>query len=895
MRSSHPSHRIISKPSLVMLGFTIMTIIGLASLLSGCSKKTPSPAPTSSLPSATPRLAAATPTPLPPDLPPDLVETDPIPGAQLTLENPITFYFNQPMDRPTVEEAISAEPSINGTFTWQDDSKLTFTPDAPFLPATSLTITIDTGAQSTKGMSLLQPIQLTYSTIGYLDLVQELPAVDASEVDPTSAIVAAFNQPVVPLGADPATLPAGFSLTPSADGSGEWINTSTYIFYAEPALAGGENYRVSINPDLTSTGGSPLESSPAWSFNTAMPRLVSSQPADFAYNVRLDTNIQLNFSYSMDSASVEANFSLQTMDGDQVTGQSAWNEDFTTYTFTPTNLLQRDATYRVSLGAEAAALGGTPLGAPIRLTWYTVPEFFISGSEPSEGGAKLNYEAVRLFVSSYLSEEDIDEYVTFNPPVPNLGSWIDPEQLAVSFYGDFDPETNYTFTVSPDLADLWGSRLGKTYTLHFRTDPLEPSVQFPYNPDTTFLTTQDTGLLAQVTNISAIPLSVGTMTLDDLSAMNAENGYDFRQSFTPSDAESWTFYPEVPSNQSTTVSIPISPDGQPRSPGLYFMRVNLPDMYRYTPNIIIAVSHYQTTLKLSQTDALVWAVDLDTQNPAANLPVTIYDQAGNKLVSGVTDVNGVFQAPIASYQDPYDASYTVLGELGEDNFGFAMSYWNEGVSPWNFDLPVSYYPPSVMAYIYTDRPIYRPGDTVYFRMVIRQASNGRYSLPEISSFPLVLFDTLRRQQVASFDLPLSGFGTAHGEYKIPTNAVPGNYWLHNPDEYIGVQFQVADYRKPEINLQVTFQDTDVLSGTALLAEVSARYFFDAPAGNMPVHWVLYRQNSYFNIPNYQVGPVDTSWLDVFNYNFGMGGLGSFVSEGDDQTDPNGLLKPGALR
>ena len=755
MRSSHPSHRIISKPSLVMLGFTIMTIIGLASSLSGCSKKTPSPTPTSSLPSATP-----TPTPLPPGLPPDLVETDPIPGAQLTLENPITFYFNQPMDRPTVEEAISAEPSIDGIFTWQDDSKLTFIPDAPFLPATSLTITIDTGAQSTKGMSLLQPIQLTYSTIGYLDLVQELPAVDASEVDPTSAIVASFNQPVVPLGADPATLPAGFSLTPSADGSGEWINTSTYIFYAEPALAGGENYRVSINPDLTSTGGSPLESSPAWSFNTAMPRLVSSQPADFAYNVHLDTNIQLNFSYSMDSASVEANFSLQTMDGDQVTGQSAWNEDFTTYTFTPTSLLQRDATYRVSLGAEAAALGGTPLGAPIRLTWYTVPEFFISGSEPCEGGVKLNYEVVRLFVSSYLSEEELDEYVTFNPPVPNLGSWIDNEQLAVSFYGNFDPETNYTLTVSPDLADLWGSRLGKTYTLHFRTDPLEPSVQFPYNPDTTFLTTQDTGLLAQVTNLSAIPISIGTLSVDDLVQMYGTNGYKFRETFIPADAESWTFFPEVPRNRSTTVNIPVSPDGNPRSPGLYFMRFNIPNNYGYVQSVILAISRFQATLKLTPTDAFVWAVDLETNTPAASLPVAVYDQSGKLLASGTTDDSGVFQSPITAAQDPYSLSFAILGTQGADDFGYVFSSWNDGASPWDFDITADYYPSSLLAYVYSDRPIYRPGDTVHFRLVVRQVSNGRYTLPDIGSYTLQLNDILG-SLVSTFDLPLSGFGTAH--------------------------------------------------------------------------------------------------------------------------------------
>ncbi len=61
---------------------------------------------------------------------------------------------------------------------------------------------------------------------------------------------------------------------------------------------------------------------------------------------------------------MEANFSLLTSDGLPITGQPAWNEDFTSFTFTPSALLLRDTTYVATLGAEAAALGGTPLGEP---------------------------------------------------------------------------------------------------------------------------------------------------------------------------------------------------------------------------------------------------------------------------------------------------------------------------------------------------------------------------------------------------------------------------------------------------------------------------------------------------------------------------------------------------
>ncbi len=443
-------------------------------------------------------------------------------------------------------------------------------------------------------------------------------------------------------------------------------------------------------------------------------------------------------------------------------------------------------------------------------------------------------------------------------------------------------------TISPDLTDLWGSRLGETYTLNFQTSALDPSVQFSYNPDSTFLTTEDSGLIAQVTNLSSIPLTVGTMTIDDLVSMYGDTGYEFRQSFIPGDADSWTFYTEVPRNRATVVTIPVLPDGQPRSSGLYFMRVNLPDNFGYTNTTILAISHYQTTLKLSPSDAFVWVIDLDTNTPAANLPVAVYDQSGKMLASGVTDNSGIFQGPISAYQDPYNTSFAILGTPGEDDFGFAVSNWDDGVSPWNFDLNANYYPSKTYAYIYTDRPIYRPGDTVHFRLIVRQVSNGRYTLPDISSYTLALNDAMG-EQVAIFDLPLSAFATANGEYTLPTDATPGTFSLMKPDAYDGIYFQVADYRKPEINLQVAFQSTDVLSGSALLAEVNARYFFDAPAGNLPVHWVLYRQNAYFNIPNYQVGPVDTSWLDVYNFHFGSGGLGIPVAEGDGQTDTTGLL------
>ncbi|HSB65872.1 MAG TPA: Ig-like domain-containing protein, partial [Anaerolineales bacterium] len=576
MRIRHLFFKTHRKQSVLILIFTALVLVGLVFTLAGCKKASPTPTIT-----PTQRIATATPTPLPPDLPPALVETDPLPGAQLSLKNPITFYFNQPMQHTSVEASLSGEPALAGKFSWRDDATLTFTPDAALLPDTHLTINISTAAQSAKGMALLQPISLSYSTSTYLNLVQSLPANGSNNVDPTSAVVAAFNQPVVALGADPTSLPAGFTISPAANGKGEWINTSTYIFYPDTALAGGTSYQVSLNKDLVSTAGSPLEPTSSWSFSTVMPYLVSTSPLDGANSVRLDNNVQLNFSYSMDSASVEQNFSLQTSDGTSIAGKTGWNEDFTTFTFTPTQQLKRDVNYTVNLGAGAAALGGTALGSATRLSWHTVPELAITGSAPSEGGLKGNYESIFLNITSYLSTQDIENFISFTPSVSNISPWMDTDGMRLAIWAMFEPDTDYTLSVSAGLTDLWGSRINQPFTLHFRTAPYDPNVSFPYGSDTAFLTTHDKGLLAQVTNVSSLPIFVGTLTMNDLLEMFSINGYDYRQNFTPIDVENWTFYPDVPTVQATTVTIPVSPNGQPRSPGLYFMRVNVPSTYAY--------------------------------------------------------------------------------------------------------------------------------------------------------------------------------------------------------------------------------------------------------------------------------------------------------------------------
>ena len=61
-------------------------------------------------------------------LPPAIVESDPPAGSRIPPAGSVTFYFNQAMDRPSVEAALGGEPTPSGKFEWLDDSALRFTP-----------------------------------------------------------------------------------------------------------------------------------------------------------------------------------------------------------------------------------------------------------------------------------------------------------------------------------------------------------------------------------------------------------------------------------------------------------------------------------------------------------------------------------------------------------------------------------------------------------------------------------------------------------------------------------------------------------------------------------------------------------------------------------------------
>ncbi len=831
-----------------------------------------------------PLAPTPSPTPTPIPLPPTIVETIPPVGTELPIGSLLTIYFSEAMDRASVEAALSAQPEAQLVFSWVDDSILTLAPSPAFPADTKIVLTLAESARSKGGLAPLGPLTLNYSTPGLLRVSQVLPAPQADSVSPVSAVVVAFNQPVVALGADPASLPAGFSLEPAASGSGEWLNTSTYVFTPQPALAGGIDYTARVNPALKSLAGTSLDSGglgTAWTFRTAPPQVLKITPP-LNSRLALDQEFEISFNQPMDRASVESNLTLRASDGSLAAGQFTWNENGSSVTFKPSGLLARQTLYRLTVGQAARSNGGETLARDIWYEFETYGAFAFQNANIPNGSLRPTSESLTLFFTAPPAlPKDVDpaSLIRVSPELSDYFVSLDGSAMMV--FGGFNPGETYTITLPAAMTDAWGQALGQDATFSFVEPDAFPSLRVgTYQPEL-FVRPDAPTVAVKAVNLNTIFVSRSEMTLDDYLRFGVD--YNFQQAYSPASPETWEVRPGLPRNESQPVEISLN-DGTLQT-GLYFVQFDTPDSEFQLSRRTVVASNVNLTVKVSPTEALLWAVDLRTGKPVANASVRLYGSSSERLATGQTDDAGLWRGTLP---EKSAVSYAVLGKPGDEQFAVASPNWASEIQPWNFGLAYDESGPYSDAYLYTDRPVYRPGDVVHLRGIVRELFDGRYAEnSENRSYTLRLNGP--SGPVDQLNASLGSFGTFGVEFTLPEQAAPGGYSIDlstAEDQSVrggSIFFEVADYRKPELNLSVDVSPAAVLGGSPLTGTVTIEYFFGAPAGDIPFEWALYRNPSSFYIPGYSTGLYDSDWVSLRERGF----FGNQVASGSGRTNASG--------
>ncbi len=835
-------------------------------------------------------------------------------GGYVPANSDITIIF----DRPVIPLLMSTEidelpdplqilPATEGVGEWINTSMYIFSPSAPLKGGTTYTASIPSGLQAVDGSVLDVPVVWTFQT-SPPEIVSIDPSPDTTDLFLDTKIQVRFSQPM-----NQQTVEDAFylrldslAITPDIIGEFEWSEDGHgFMFTPDVQLELASVYNAGLDGEVSSLSGSTdLQGQRAWSYSTLpFPEITGTDPVDGAEGVSRG-GFSIYFASPMNVETIEDKITIEpTPDIEPRVYYSEWS-----YRYSVSFGAQPSSTYTVTVAPGMEDIYGNVINTGVTFTYTTAPRpptlgmktpggvgFYNAYREPTQlyifhrGVEFVDLELYRVpiveFVDSLTNDEYYDPSEAFN---------IEDGELERAWRIDSTTPENITRYELLSLGDIEGRstvscagappsrlRVGDTAIVITEPDSLRAR-PLPAEGDPVELLYRD----------YVIPIVGGPECIDSLVWWQVRLRDESLAWVAEGDTEE--YYIDLrDAVQETEVTIADENNGQ-LDPGLYFLKIESPqieDRYNRTEHFL-NVSTSVLTVKQTINDITVWATDVDSGKPIVGETIQIYDDAATVIATGVTDEQGIAKISIPKTRDLYEQFVAILSS--DNHFGVGYSSWTNGLEPYQFGQSYSFYPSAYETYLYTDRPVYRTDQPVYFRGIVRSKDDVTYTPPSFDTVPVTITDA-RGEIVYQEDVELTAFGTFSDSFDIAPEGSLGSYRvsvsLPSEHEYRSeggsVGFLVAEYRLPEYQVEMNALTPEIAQGETGTVELEGSYFFGGKVSNASVDYTVISSPYYF--PYTGEGYYD---FTDFNYDDGgydyRGGYSNFVTEGNTTTDAVGV-------
>lgn len=292
------------------------------------------------------------------------------------------------------------------------------------------------------------------------------------------------------------------------------------------------------------------------------------------------------------------------------------------------------------------------------------------------------------------------------------------------------------------------------------------------------------------------------------------------------------YFPNVIGNYLVTVdsSIPISVKNWQRSARTLVSvtnlivtekRINPSEKGEYDSSILSGA-------QLGELKNLYWVIDANTREPVVGAIVGLY-RKGALVSSSVTDLKGLaFISPVAG------ADMTVITS-GQDKVvlssnSSSLSWASKAVNNKHY-------------YLYTDKPIYRPGQEVNIKGFYRLGYDGNYQVPAGQTVPLKISDSSGKI-IKEENLQTNSYGAIATNLKIESSASLGSYRA-----CVGYQcatFEVLNYAPAAFRVALSTDGDEFTFSNPPKVNLKADYYFGVPVSGATVDYHLSSQYYYFD-------------------------------------------------
>ena len=255
-------------------------------------------------------------------------------------------------------------------------------------------------------------------------------------------------------------------------------------------------------------------------------------------------------------------------------------------------------------------------------------------------------------------------------------------------------------------------------------------------------------------------------------------------------------------------------------------------------------------------------VDLYTERPSSNYDTLV----GGIATSYTSDENGIAAGTVAP---------DIVGAVVTSGLDSAIV--SERTDKMQYTSRAGEYEKT---YLYTDRPIYRPGHEVFIKGIDRVGFDGEYEILEGLEPTLTVYNS-KGAQFYSQKLPMSAYGTFNTSVTIPADAPLGRYRIEAFDR--NFYFDVEEYVPSPFDVKVTSEEEEYIAGDTMKVNIDANYFFGVPVEGGEVKYSVTAQNYYFDRYEGEYFNFGLPWYYCYSCGYGD----SFLFRGKAELDENG--------
>lgn len=232
-------------------------------------------------------------------------------------------------------------------------------------------------------------------------------------------------------------------------------------------------------------------------------------------------------------------------------------------------------------------------------------------------------------------------------------------------------------------------------------------------------------------------------------------------------------------------------------------------------------------------------VNSNNGKPLANEKLTFYEFVSDKTlnkIEGKTDEKGSFKFPATANKEYYRS---FLIQQPDTNDFQIMRVYGNGTYDENYNPNKQ---TRTTAQIFTDRAIYRPGQTLYFKVINTKIEKEAESVISGLKQKIALYDA-NNQEVSSQDFTTNAFGSYHGSFILPKGKLNGAFFLRTIGEPRGYKdVRVEEYKRPKF--EVTFDPIkdEYKYGQTIELKGKAKMFSGVALSNTTVNYEIKKRN-----------------------------------------------------